>query len=46
MSTIPRMVRQITIRLPIVPPTTAPRFVEEEEEGEAENQGVGPMVER
>jgi hypothetical protein len=36
MSTIPRMVRQITIRLPIVPPTTAPRFVEEEEDDEAE----------
>ena len=47
MSTIPRMVRQITIRPPIAPPTTAPRLIEEgEEEEEAEvredDEGVGP----
>jgi hypothetical protein len=40
------MVRQITIRPPIAPPTTAPRLIEEGEEEEAEvredDEGVGP----
>lgn len=40
------MVKQITIRPPIAPPTTAPRFSEEDEEdegdGREDNEGVGP----
>jgi hypothetical protein len=41
MSTIPRMVKQITVRPPMTPPTIAPRFV-----GSClEEVGIGPDVE-
>ena len=36
MSTMPRMVRQITVRPPIAPPITGPSFVEAERGGKAE----------
>ena len=41
MSTVPRMVRQITVRPPMAPPTIAPRFI-----GSClEEVGIGPDVE-